>query len=89
MANTSQSGDKCSAIARDTVYRRAGGKCQCSGQNCPTRHRPGERCNADLTGGWECHNADRSKPHSAASCRALCVPCHEQTPSYGQPKPKP
>ena len=37
---------------RDAVYRRAGGKCECTMQTCS--HHTG-RCNAMLRGAWEIH----------------------------------
>ena len=72
------------------AWRRAGGRCEC------TRHCPGHalrRCNKDLDPGnsvkgkeWQSHHVVSQAsggPDTLQNCQILCVPCHENTKSYG------
>ena len=68
----------------DQAWRRAGGKCECTRQVCGH----GGRCNAALTEGkWHAHHVTAESVGGASTlsnCEALCVPCHENTASYGR-----
>jgi hypothetical protein len=70
---------------KDAAFRRAGGQCECSRISC-TVHRT-LRCTTLLTAGrWHAHHktAVASGGSDALSnCEALCIPCHEQTQTYG------
>jgi hypothetical protein len=72
-----------SEIRRDELFRRAGGKCECTNQKCD-KHTG--RCNAPLKAGWEAHHKDRSKGDGLSNLEAMCESCHINTPTYGQPK---
>jgi hypothetical protein len=69
---------------KDQAWRRAGGKCECTRETCPEHT---GRCNAALTAGkWHAHHIvseDADGPDTLSNCEALCVPCHENTVSYG------
>jgi 5-methylcytosine-specific restriction endonuclease McrA len=67
---------------KDAAYRRAGGRCQCTRWTCGHSG----RCNRSLQSGWHAHHITSQEAGGAdtlANCEALCVPCHENTRSYG------
>lgn len=68
----------------DAAWRRAGGKCECTRQGC--RHTG--RCNAALTDGkWHAHHRTAQSVGGSdglSNCEALCIPCHQNTASYGR-----
>ena len=70
---------------KTAAWRRAGGKCECTRKNCP-KHTG--RCNTALAARkWHAHHitAEASGGSDALSnCEALCIPCHENTGSYGR-----
>ena len=72
------------AFSRDTkdaAWRRAGGKCECTRTTC--RHTG--RCNAKLDK-WHAHHktaVSSSGSDALSNCEALCVPCHQNTGTYG------
>ena len=75
------------AFSEDTkgrAFRRAGGRCECT--RISHRH-PGGRCNAVLTpGNWHAHHrtaVDAGGDDSLSNCEALCIPCHQNTGTYG------
>jgi hypothetical protein len=68
---------------RDEVYKRAGGKCECTMKTCS--HHTG-RCNATLRGEWEVHQVTAGAGYTLSNVRALCQRCHRNTPSYGRGK---
>jgi 5-methylcytosine-specific restriction endonuclease McrA len=64
------------------AYRRAGGKCECRRATCGHAG----RCNKDLSRGWEAHHilsVAAGGTDGLSNCEALCIPCHENTKSYG------
>jgi 5-methylcytosine-specific restriction endonuclease McrA len=66
----------------DAAWRRSGGKCECTRAGC--KHTG--RCNTTLTK-WHAHHVVSQNAGGAdtlANCEALCVPCHENTASYGR-----
>lgn len=69
----------------DAAWRRAGGKCECT-RKCS--HHTGRRCNAPLTAGkWHAHHitaAAAGGSDTLSNCEALCIPCHENTRTYGK-----
>jgi 5-methylcytosine-specific restriction endonuclease McrA len=70
---------------KQAAFIRAGGQCECRRLLC-TEHTT-VRCTTKLTAGhWHAHHktAVASGGSDALSnCEALCIPCHEQTPTYG------
>jgi hypothetical protein len=70
---------------KQAAFIRAGGQCECRRLTC-TEHAT-IRCTAKLAAGrWHAHDktAVASGGNDALSnCEALCIPCHEQTPTYG------
>jgi hypothetical protein len=69
---------------RDDVYRRAGGKCQCTMKVCA--HHTG-RCTATLRGAWGIHRLRAGGSYTLSGVKAMCQRCHRNTPSYGRGKP--
>jgi len=69
----------------DAAWKRAGGKCECA-RDC--RPHLGRRCNTALTSGnWHAHHIvsqNAGGPDTLNNCEALCIPCHENTRSYGR-----
>lgn len=67
------------------LWRRAGGRCECTLQ-CATHK--GYRCNVPLASGkWHIHHVVSQAAGGAdtsANTQALCIPCHENTRSYGR-----
>jgi hypothetical protein len=75
-----------SQATKDAAYRRAGGKCECTMAVC-SKHRSGSRCNADLSRGWHAHHKHTLSGGGGdelSNCLAMCIACHENTPSYGR-----
>ena len=67
---------------KDKAWHRAGGKCQCTRSACS--HHTG-RCNANLQK-WHAHHITSVQAGGGdglSNCEALCVPCHQNTGSYG------
>ncbi len=68
----------------DQLWYRAGGKCECTRQ---CRPHAGYRCNAPLTERqWNGHHVVSQNAGGADTLNngeALCIPCHENTRSYG------
>ena len=76
-----------SESVKDVVFARAGGRCQCTRALC-TAH-TGQRCarRPGRNGGHFHHLTAQSllSSHDGASNgQYLCVPCHQQTQSYGR-----
>ena len=68
---------------KDDAYRRANGRCECTRAMCG---HPYGRCNVDLRVGWHAHHRVSQAAGGAdtlTNCEALCVPCHQNTRSYG------
>jgi hypothetical protein len=76
------------SISQETynqIFRRAGGRCECTMSVCRT-HAQGTRCNQSLMDGkWHAHHLNRYGSDEAPNLLAMCIPCHENTPSYGKP----
>jgi 5-methylcytosine-specific restriction endonuclease McrA len=71
---------------KQAALKRAGNQCECSRLACKV-HRE-YRCPKKLVAGyWHAHHvvpvADGGKD-TLSNCQALCIPCHEETPSYGR-----
>jgi 5-methylcytosine-specific restriction protein A len=68
------------------AFRRAGGQCECRRLSC-TKHAT-VRCTSKLVAGrWHAHHVTAvaaGGPDTLSNCEALCIPCHEGTPSYGR-----
>lgn len=66
---------------RDDLYRRAGGRCECTMLRCT--HHAG-RCPAALRGPWEAHRLNAGGQYVLSNLLAMCQTCHRNTPSYGR-----
>jgi len=70
---------------KQAAFIRAGGQCECRRLSC-TEH-TSIRCTTKLTAGrWHAHHKTAEASggsDSLSNCEALCIPCHEQTPTYG------
>ena len=67
---------------KDQAWHRANGKCECTRKTCP-KHTG--RCNASLNK-WHAHHitaVSAGGGDGLSNCEALCVPCHENTSTYG------
>ena len=68
------------------AFIRAGGQCECSRASC-NKHLT-LRCTAKLgTGRWHAHHKTAvaaGGSDALSNCEALCIPCHENTPTYGR-----
>ena len=65
------------------AYSRAGGKCECTMTIC--RH--GGRCQARLGNNWHAHHRHAQAaggPDTLSNCQAMCIPCHENTRTFGR-----
>lgn len=72
-----------SDATRDALFRRASGRCECQMVNCPHYG----RCNRRLLAGrWHAHHKNRYGGDGLANLLAMCIPCHQRTPSYGKPR---
>ena len=68
---------------QDEVWKRAGGKCECTMTTCGHM----DRCNVALEAHkWHMHRLTAGGAYVASNIRALCIPCHENTPTYGAGK---
>lgn len=71
---------------KQAAFKRAGGQCECRRYSCD-KHTT-IRCTTKLVAGrWHAHHktAQSSGGSDALSnCEALCIPCHENTPTYGR-----
>ncbi len=67
------------------AWRRAGGKCECTRKSCENHT---GRCNDPLTAEkWHAHHITAVASGGAdtlSNCEALCIPCHENTLTYGR-----
>ena len=67
----------------DKAWSNAGGKCECTRTICGHKG----RCNKPLTEKkWHAHHktsVSAGGGDTLSNCEALCVPCHENTRSYG------
>jgi len=74
-----------SEATKNAAFIRAGGQCECVRMTC-TVHRS-YRCTTNLVAGrWHAHHkvaAAIGGTDTLSNCEALCIPCHEQTATYG------
>ena len=74
-----------SETTKEAALIRAGRQCECRRLSC-TVHAT-TRCQTKLTTGrWHAHHITAvasGGSDSLSNCQALCIPCHEQTPTYG------
>lgn len=71
---------------KNAAYTRAGGKCECTMTTC-SDHWAGVRCNKSLSNGWHAHHKTSQLAGGTddlGNCLAMCIPCHENTRSYGR-----
>jgi 5-methylcytosine-specific restriction endonuclease McrA len=71
---------------KQAALKRSGYQCECSRLSC-NQHKT-VRCTTKLvTGRWHAHHitAVASGGSDALNnCEAMCIPCHENTPTYGR-----
>jgi len=73
-----------SAETRRELYKRAGGKCECTMSVCD-HHRAGSRCPRSLAWGyWEAHHLNANGPDTLGNLIAMCATCHKNTRTYGR-----
>jgi hypothetical protein len=71
---------------KDQAFANSGGRCQChrehTGKQAPHH---GGSCPKTFTrhGAWEAHHINANGPATPSNCEALCITCHELTPTYG------
>lgn len=74
-----------SEATKQAAFRRAGGQCECRRLSCTIHFTT--RCQTKLTAGrWHAHHRTAvasGGEDSLSNCEALCIPCHEQTETYG------
>ncbi len=76
-----------SETVKDEAYKRSGGRCECTrqhvGKDAPHH---GGRCSKTFTrhGAWEAHHLAAGGSDTLSNCEALCIACHELTPTYGR-----
>ena len=74
-----------SETTKQAAFTRAGGQCECSRFSCSVH--TSLRCSTKLTTGrWHAHHRTAvasGGSDSLSNCEALCIPCHEQTATYG------
>lgn len=72
------------AISQSTkaeLYRRAGGRCECTMSVCDHK---GRRCPRGLSAGyWDAHHKSRNGGDGLSNLVAMCATCHKNTRTYG------
>jgi len=69
---------------RAELYKRAGGKCECTMSVC-SHHGAGQRCPHSLVAGsWEAHHKTAGGPDTLSNLIAMCATCHKNTGTYGR-----
>jgi hypothetical protein len=64
---------------RQKVYRRSGGRCECTAEFCD-RHPPGERCPHPLASGfWDVTHRHGGGHDKLGGYTAMCAACLEET----------
>lgn len=71
---------QCPPELRAAVYRRAGGRCECTMGRCGH----GLRCTATLRGEWDVHRIQAGGAYVLSNVLGMCQTCHRNTPSYGR-----
>jgi hypothetical protein len=75
---------------RETLQRRAGGRCECQKRNCThPREKRSERCTRSLGSDWEAQRITAGGGYGLSNLEALCKSCYVQTRiwrSVGVPK---
>ena len=72
-----------SSETRALLFKRAGGKCECTMNICGHIG----RCNKDLGSTWEAHHktsVNAGGSDSLSNLIAMCNSCHKNTRSYGR-----
>jgi hypothetical protein len=68
---------------RKALYKRAGGRCECTMSVC-SHHPKGQRCSHSLVpGSWEAHHRVRDGGDTLSNLIAMCATCHKNTRTYG------
>ena len=75
-----------SDVTKQAALSRASGQCECRRMSC-TEHPRSYRCPTKLVAGrYEFHHVTSllaGGSDSLNNCQVLCIPCHQETPSYG------
>ena len=65
---------------RKELYRRAGGRCECTMKVCDHQG----RCTRGLSPGyWDAHHRVADGPDTLGNLIAMCATCHKNTRTYG------
>jgi hypothetical protein len=76
-----------SESVKDEVYKRCGGRCECTREHSGVRDAPHHsgRCSTTFTrhGAWEAHHKVAGGSDTASNCEALCTRCHQLTGTFG------
>lgn len=71
-----------SQTIKDELYKRAGGRCECTMQSCD---HSGKRCTRGLSAGyWDAHHRTAGGPDILSNLIAMCATCHKNTRTYGR-----
>ncbi len=72
------------AVSEETkkeLYRRAGGRCECTMSVCGHSG----RCTRSLIPGyWDAHHRNANDPDTLSNLIAMCATCHKNTHTYGR-----
>lgn len=75
-----------SDATKAAAYKRAGGQCECTMSVC-SHHRAGVRCPTRLGTNWHAHHKTAEAARGGddlGNLLAMCIPCHENTLTYGR-----
>jgi len=69
---------------KKALYKRAGGRCECTMRVCD-HHRASSRCPRSLVSGyWDAHHRSANGPDTLGNLIAMCATCHKNTSTYGR-----
>ena len=70
---------------KQAALNRTGYQCECTRLSCKVHKE--YHCPAKLTGRWHAHHKTAvvsGGTDALSNCEALCIPYHENTPTYGR-----
>jgi len=70
-----------SEAVRQELYRRAGGRCECTMTVCDHLGRCSRLLAAPY---WDAHHNAAGGPDTASNLTAMCGTCHKNTRTYGR-----
>ena len=73
-----------SQATRDELYKRAGGRCECTMRVCD-HHPAGSRCpHVLLPPSWDAHHRTAGGADDLGNLTAMCGTCHMNTRTYAR-----